>query len=119
MFDMANPGCCTNMYKKNEKNGYLKQPINISLFSDWFSRNNEIYGNDTSGIEKAKCLIRDFVRLYRTICYIRNNANHSNNELGIETIKRNIDELNKVLKTIKQQTLSGANYSFYTDSNFT
>lgn len=123
-FDMANPGICTNKYstnlrKKNrgEKNCSIT-PIFVPIYSDWFSNNSEIYRDDPSGIENAKCIMRDFVRLYRTICVIRNNANHSNNEIKIETIIKRIRDLNDVLKTIKRQTLSGVNYSFYNTDQF-
>ena len=90
----------------------------ISLYSDWFSRNAEIYGEEPSGIDKAKALMRDFVRLYRTICSIRNDANHSNNDIIIDSIKMKINELNIVLKTIKSQTPSGADHGFYITDQF-
>lgn len=123
-FDMANPGICTELYQQNYRKeqkyhkGYLKEPILVSIYSDWFSNNHEIYGDDPNGIENAKCIMRDFVRLYRTICDIRNNANHSNNDIKAETIRKRIGELNAVLKTIKRQTRPGVNYSFYNNDQF-
>ena len=118
-FDMANMSICTNSYKRNQNKGYLQTPVFVSMYSDWFSKNADIYGEDLSGIENAKDIMRDFVRLYRTVCDIRNNANHSNNGIKAETITKKLKELNDVLKTIKQQSLSGTNYSFYTDEKFT
>lgn len=91
----------------------LPTNISIKVYCDWFSKNTTIYKNNLNGIKTAKKLFRDFVRSYRTICYLRNNANHSSGTIDIQKINKCIEELNQILKKIKDQSLPTASYDFY------
>jgi len=111
---------CNGSYRAN----LTKHPNNsdravfVRIYSDWFSKNKQIFREVPDGIDKAGELMKRFICEYQKICGRRNNANHSNSSINFDTLKKQLLDFVNLLTEIKlgAAALKTQKRPFYTDA---